>query len=60
MESADDRSARPGGTSMNDIAQRAEPTAATPDLWQSIPLECILGAVTVFLAAALKLAGLLP
>ncbi|MCJ2060627.1 hypothetical protein MKL09_29420 [Methylobacterium sp. J-048] len=45
---------------MNDIAQRAEPTAASPNLWQSIPLECILGAVAVFLAAALKLAGILP
>ena len=44
---------------MNDIAQRAESTAATPDLWQSIPLECILSAVAVLLAAGLKLAGLL-
>ncbi len=43
---------------MNDIAQRAEP-AATPDLWQSVPLECILSAVAVLLAAGLKLAGLL-
>lgn len=44
---------------MNDIAQRAEPAAATPDLWQSIPLECILSAVAVLLAAGFKLAGLL-
>ena len=45
---------------MNDIAQRAEPAAATQDLWQSIPLECILSAVAVLLAAGLALAGLLP
>ena len=44
---------------MNDIAQRAEPTAATANLWQSIPLECIVCAVAVFLAAGLKLAGIL-
>ncbi|ACB25792.1 hypothetical protein ABID82_002520 [Methylobacterium sp. PvP062] len=44
---------------MNDIAQPAEPAAATPDLWQSIPLECILSAVAVLLAAGLKLAGLM-
>ncbi len=44
---------------MNDIAQRAEPAAAAPDLWQSIPLECILSAVAVLLAAGLKLAGLM-
>ncbi|KNY20487.1 hypothetical protein AKJ13_21985 [Methylobacterium sp. ARG-1] len=59
MAPAADRSAREEFP-MNDIARRAEATAATPDLWQSIPLECILGAVTVFLAAGLKLAGLLP
>jgi hypothetical protein len=45
---------------MKDIAQRAESAASTPDLWQSIPLECILSAVAVLLAAGLKLAGLLP
>ena len=44
---------------MNDIAQRAEPTAATADLWQSIPFECILGAAAILLAAGLKLAGIL-
>ena len=38
---------------MNDIAHRAEPAAATPDLWQSIPLECILSAVAVLLALEL-------
>jgi hypothetical protein len=45
---------------MNDIAQRAEPSAAAPELWQIIPLECILSAAAVLLAAGLKLAGLLP
>ncbi|MCJ2135857.1 hypothetical protein MKK69_17660 [Methylobacterium sp. J-026] len=45
---------------MNDLAQRAEPAAATPDLWQLIPLECILSAAAILLAAGLKLAGLLP
>ena len=45
---------------MNDIAQRAEPVAATQELWQLIPLEGILSAVAVLLAAGLKLAGLLP
>jgi len=44
---------------MNDIAERAEPRVATQDLWQSVPLECILSAVAVLLAAGLKLAGLL-
>ena len=44
---------------MNDLAQRAQPAAATPELWQSIPLECILSAAAVLLAAGLKLAGLL-
>ena len=44
---------------MNDIVQRAEPAAATPDLWQSIPFECILGGTAILLAAGLKLAGLL-
>ncbi|MHB2210434.1 hypothetical protein [Methylobacterium sp. CM6257] len=44
---------------MNDIAQRAEHAAAPRDLWQSIPLECILSAAAVLLAAGLKLAGLL-
>lgn len=54
-----DRSAGPGGRPMNDLAQSAESTAATPDLWQSIPLECILSAAAILLAAGLKLAGLL-
>jgi hypothetical protein len=44
---------------MNDIAQRVEPASTTRELWQSIPLECILSAVAVLLAAGLKLAGLL-
>lgn len=44
---------------MNDVAQRAEPAAPAPDLWQSIPLECILSAVAVLLAAGLKLAGVM-
>ena len=56
---ADGRSAGPGGGPMNDAAQSAEPTAAAPDLWQSIPLECILSAAAILLAAGLKLAGLL-
>lgn len=30
------------------------------DLWQSIPLECFVCAAAVFLAAGLKLAGLMP
>ena len=44
---------------MNDIAQRAAAPAATPELWQSIPLECILSAAAILLAAGLKFAGLL-
>jgi hypothetical protein len=56
----DGRSARPGGRPMNDIAQRAEPAAATQELWQLVPLECILSAAAILLAAGLKLAGLLP
>ncbi|GJE12931.1 hypothetical protein FOHLNKBM_3987 [Methylobacterium longum] len=56
----DGRSTHPGGRLMNDIAQRAEPSAATQDLWQLVPLECILSAVAVLVAAGLKLAGFLP
>ncbi|WP_342110218.1 hypothetical protein [Methylobacterium sp. SI9] len=44
---------------MNDLAESAEPAAATSELWQSIPLECILSAAAILLAAGLKLAGLL-
>ena len=44
---------------MKDLAQGAESAAATPDLWQSIPLECILSAAAILLAAGLRLAGLL-
>jgi hypothetical protein len=44
---------------MNDAAESAEPATAAPDLWQSIPLECILSAAAILLAAGLKLAGLL-
>ncbi|MGH1570097.1 hypothetical protein ACRAWG_04795 [Methylobacterium sp. P31] len=44
---------------MNDIAHRAESAAPSRDLWQSVPLECILSAAAVLLAAGLKLAGLL-
>ncbi len=54
-----DRSAGPGGFPMNDLAESAEPAAATSELWQSIPLECILSAAAILLAAGLKLAGLL-
>jgi hypothetical protein len=42
---------------MNDIAQRE---VIARDLWQSIPLDCILCALAVFLAAGLKLAGVFP
>lgn len=36
-------------------------SAAPPrDLWQDVPLECIFSAAAVILAAALKLAGVLP
>jgi hypothetical protein len=48
-----------GRTSMNDIAQRAARAAATPDLWRSIPLEWAMIAAAIFLAAGLKLAGLM-
>ncbi|MCJ2068320.1 hypothetical protein MKK75_05770 [Methylobacterium sp. J-030] len=44
---------------MNDLAQSAERAAATPEFWHSIPLECILSAAAILLAAGLKLAGLL-
>ncbi|WP_430913419.1 hypothetical protein [Methylobacterium sp. sgz302541] len=44
---------------MNDVATRAR-EAVSRDLWQSIPLECLVCAVAVFAAAGLKLAGLLP
>ena len=43
---------------MDDIATRAE--VAQQDLWQSIPLECLVCAAAVLLAAGLKLAGLMP
>lgn len=45
---------------MKDIAQRAARGAVAADLWQSIPLECILCGLAVFLAAGLKLAGVFP
>ncbi|WP_281408321.1 hypothetical protein [Methylobacterium sp. WL6] len=42
---------------MDDIATRE---VIARDLWQSIPLECLVCAAAVFLAAGLKLAGLMP
>lgn len=45
---------------MNDIAHRGARRAVARDLWQSVPLDCILCALAVFLAAGLKLAGILP
>ncbi|WP_375462793.1 hypothetical protein [uncultured Methylobacterium sp.] len=42
---------------MDDIATRE---MIARDLWRSIPLDCLLCAAAVFLAAALKLAGLMP
>ena len=42
---------------MNDLAR---PETATGQLWQSVPLDCILCGLAVFLAAGLKLAGVLP
>ncbi|GJE61177.1 hypothetical protein [Methylobacterium trifolii] len=42
---------------MHDIATRE---VATRDLWQAIPLECLVCALAVFLAAGLQLAGLMP
>ena len=45
---------------MNDIVQREEREMARRGLWQSVPLDCILCGLAVFLAAGLKLAGILP
>ena len=45
---------------MKDIAQRKQRAAVARDLWQSVPLDCILCGLAVFLAAGLKLAGVLP
>lgn len=45
---------------MNDIAQREAGRAVAHDLWKSIPLDCILCTLAVFLAAGLKLAGVFP
>ena len=42
---------------MDDIATRE---VVARDLWQSIPLEWLVCAAAVFLAAGLKLAGLTP
>lgn len=42
---------------MNDIATRE---MIARDLWQSVPLECFLCAAAIFLAAGLKLAGVMP
>lgn len=44
---------------MNEIP-REERGLSPPALWQSIPLDCILCGLAVFLAAGLKLAGVLP
>lgn len=45
---------------MNDIAERRAEAGPARDLWQSIPLDCILCAVFVFAAAGLTLAGVFP
>ncbi len=47
---------------MQDAATRArcEDDAPRQDLWQSIPLELIVSGFAVILAAALKLAGVMP
>jgi hypothetical protein len=45
---------------MNDIAERRAEAQVARDLWQSIPLDCILAAVFVFAAAGLTLAGVFP
>ena len=45
---------------MKNIARSAVRGAPQRDLWQSIPLDCILCGLAVFLAAGLKLAGILP
>jgi hypothetical protein len=49
-----------GPLAMNDIAERHAEARASRDLWQSIPLDCILCAVFVFVAAGLTLAGVFP
>lgn len=45
---------------MNDIAERAAQARTSRDLWQSIPLDCILCAFFVFAVAGLTLAGVFP
>ncbi|MFC6788708.1 hypothetical protein [Methylobacterium komagatae] len=45
---------------MNDIAERHAEARPSRDLWQSIPLDCILSALFVFVAAGLTLAGVFP
>ncbi|MDP4024420.1 hypothetical protein Q8W71_17480 [Methylobacterium sp. NEAU 140] len=46
---------------MNESASsRARDEAAAPDLWRSIPFECILSGLAILLAAGLKFAGLMP
>ena len=45
---------------MKDIARREVRGAMPRDIWQSVPLDCILCGLAVFLAAGLKLAGILP
>lgn len=45
---------------MNDIARRDRRGMLPRELWQSIPLDCILCGLAVFLAAGLKLAGVFP
>lgn len=42
---------------MHDLAT---PAVIPRELWQSIPLECLLCTAAVFLAAGLKLAGVMP
>lgn len=42
---------------MDDIAMRE---VHARGLWRSIPLDCLLCAAAVFVAAGLKLAGVMP
>ena len=45
---------------MKHVAQRGAPETAMRDLWQSMPLDCILCAFAACVAAGLKGAGVLP
>lgn len=43
---------------MNRAATRE--ASRLPDLWQYVPLECYVCALAIFVAAGLKLGGVLP